>query len=241
MAYKHPRIYFPNLPGEGQIVITGEKYIHLARSVRSKPGDIFQLFDGDGLFADAEIESIDSESISAKIIKTRNVNNIPDVKLTLAFGLIPPDPMKTLIAGATQLGVVSFIPFVSELNDIKISEEKSDKTLDRWWRIITENSAVASRSHLAEIIKPVDFNGLLSIASTYKTKLVFWEEGGFHWREFLPMAEGDVIAVIGPRGGLSEGEVDQLKSNGFIILSFGELVLKSEIAALSACARIIGH
>jgi 16S rRNA (uracil1498-N3)-methyltransferase len=240
MAFKHPRIFIPELPSDGGIIITGDKYYHLGRSVRARVGDTFQLFNGKGLFADAEIESIDSESIKARIIESRVVDNTPKVKLTLAFGLLPPDPLKQLLAGATQLGVVSFIPFFSEFNDLKFNSEKTEKTLERWHRIIIENSAVASRSHLPEISQPVDFEKLISISESSEMKLVFWEEGGRPWREILPLDSGNVIAVIGPKGGLSESEIGRFRSSGFQILSFGDLILKAEFAALTACARIIG-
>jgi len=240
MAFKHPRILIPDLHQEGEIIISGDKYIHLARSVRSRPGDIVKLFNGDGLFANCEIIEIDSEKIIARIVKCWEENNLPKVRLSLAFGYLPPEQLKQILAGGTQLGVQSFLPFFSEFNDLKFIEEKSEKILDRWNKIIIENSAVASRSHLPIISTPVSFDDLLTQSELFKTKFVFWEEGGECWRDNLPLGSGDVFAVIGPKGGLSQSEVDRLKQCNFKVLSFGDLVLKAETASLAACARIIG-
>ncbi|MBU1023037.1 16S rRNA (uracil(1498)-N(3))-methyltransferase [bacterium] len=240
MDFKHPRIYLENLPREGEIVITGEKYYHLARSVRARPADEFQLFNGKGLFADAKIDSIDSNAISATITHFEELDNTPNVKLTLAFGLLPAEPMKTLIAGATQLGVSDLIPFISKFSDIQIPDSKTEKALQRWRKLIIENSAIASRSHLPKIEPPGKLTDVVKKSIDYNHRFTFWEEGGAGWQKFLPLKNGRAFVVVGPKGGLSEDEISMLKNSGFEILTLGDLILKAEIAAVAACARIIG-
>ena len=240
MPIKHPRIYLDFLPNDGRITITGDNYRHLARSVRARHGDKIRLFNGHGLFADAVIDSIDSSAIYATITNSMNVDNTPDVKLTLAFGILPPEPMKTLIAGATQLGVSEFIPFMSRFNDIKIESEQMDKKIERWRKMIIENSAVASRSHLPKIHTPLPFEQVANKAKSFEYKFTFWEEGGENWQEYLPLKKGKAIVVVGPKGGLHEDEISMLKEAEFKILSMGELILKAEMAAVAVCARTIG-
>lgn len=229
-----------DLPSEGEIEITGDKYIHLARSVRARPSDTFRLFDGNGAFAHAMIDKIDSEKIIAKIIEHGNFDNRPNTRLTLGFGLIPQAPLKILLAGATQLGANEFIPFKSKYSDIQIPEGKEDKALDRWDRIIIENSAVAWRSHLPKISKPLELSKIIEISSGFDYRFVFWEERGDHWSKHLPVKSGSVIALIGPKGGFHDDEIAQLTECGFKVLSFGDLICKAEIASIAACARIIG-
>jgi len=241
MGYVHPWIYVPDSPREGEITIIRENYTHLARSMRVKVGDSFRLFNGAGLVASAIIDSITRSEIRARIIDVLEIDNNPAVKLTLAFGLLPPSPLKTLLAGATQLGVYSLRPFMSSFNDIRIDPKESKRVVDRWRKIIIENSAVAGRSHIPEISPPVELKDCFIDVDRFDFQFTFWEEGGCPWRDLLPLDKGEVIAVIGPKGGLSEEEISILKSKGFEIVSFGELILKAEIAAISACARIIGR
>lgn len=240
MPFKHPRIYFDKLPLDGEITITGDKYRHLARSVRARCGDEIHLFNGRGLFADAVIDSIDSSTILATITESKNIDNTPNVKLTLAFGILPSEPMKTLIAGATQLGVSSFMPFMSTFNDIRKKAVQIQKTMERWQKLIVENSAVAARSHLPDIRSPIPLADVVKNANGFEFKFAFWEEHGESWRDYLPLNEGNVIAVIGPKGGLHEDEVSILRDAGFKTLTMGDLILKAEMASIAACARIIG-
>lgn len=240
MPSKHPRIYNKELPRDGEITITGDKYRHLARSVRARCGDEIHLFNGKGLFADAVIESIDSSTIHATITDSKNVDNTPNVKLTLAFGILPAEPMKTLIAGATQLGISAFMPFISRFNDMRKAPEQFHKTMERWQKLIIENSAVAARSHLPDIHSPIPLADVVENANGFEFKFAFWEEHGESWRGYIPLNKGKAIAVIGPKGGLHEDEISMLRDAGFKILTMGDLILKSEMASIAVCARIIG-
>jgi 16S rRNA (uracil1498-N3)-methyltransferase len=240
MPYLHPRIYLDNLPSDGEITITGDKYRHLARSVRARCGDEIHLFNGRGLFADAVIDSIDSSTIHATITASKNIDNTPNVKLTLAFGILPAEPMKTLIAGATQLGVSAFMPFISRFNDMRKKPEQIKKTMERWQKLIIENSAVAARSHLPDIHSPIPLADVIKNAEDFEFKFAFWEEDGESWRDYLPLKKGKTIAVIGPKGGLHEDEVSMLRDSGLKILTMGDLILKAEMASIAVCARIIG-
>ena len=240
MPSKHPRIYNKELPNDGEISITGDKYRHLARSVRARCGDEIHLFNGRGLFADAVIDSIDSSTIHATITGSKNADNTPNVKLTLAFGILTAEPMKTLIAGATQLGVSAFMPFMSRFNDIRKKPEQIQKSMERWQKLIIENSAVAARSHLPDIHSPISLADVAEKSNGFEFKFAFWEENGESWRDYLPLNKGKTIAVIGPKGGLHEDEVSMLRDYGFKILTMGDLILKAEMASIAVCARIIG-
>lgn len=231
----------PDLAQQGEIEISGDKYFHLARSVRSRPGDQFRLFNGKGLFATAEILTIDSRSVYANIMESEIADNRLRIRLSLAFGLLPQEPLKILIAGATQLGVDRFIPFTSKFNDLRISSSKTEKITERWEKLIIENSAIASRSHIPSISDPVDFSQLPGLSNEYDRRFVFWEEGGEPWTNCLPVTEGTAMIVIGPKGGLDTDEIEILRESGFRILSLGQLILKAEIAAIAACSRVIGE
>jgi len=240
MPFKHPKIYFPDLPHDGEIIIIDDNYYHLARSVRARPGDLFRLFNGNGLFATAKIESIDRYQVKARIVESSELDNTPAVKVTLAFGVLPPNPLSILLAGTTQLGVVAFRPFKSEFNDIKIPQTRIKKLVERWEKIIIENCGVTGRSHLPVISSFHELAECISDVQSFDYRFAFWEEGGRPLGKFLPVPGGRILVVIGPKGGLHESEINYLRARDFEICSLGNLVLKAEIAAISACARIIG-
>jgi 16S rRNA (uracil1498-N3)-methyltransferase len=240
MPFKHPKIYFPDLPRKGEIIITDDNYYHLARSVRARPGDSFKLFNGDGFFASAKIDTIDRTEVRAQITEAFELDNTPKVKVTLAFGILPPNPLSILLAGTSQLGVVAYRPFRSEFNDMKIPGNRMEKLVKRWESIIIENCAVSGRSHLPTISS---FHELIECVSDFENfdyRFAFWEDGGKPLSGFLPVKHGRVLVVIGPKGGLHQSEIDFLRVRDFEICTLGDLILKAEIASISACARIIG-
>jgi len=240
MPFKHPKIYFPDLPHEGEISITDDNYYHLARSLRARQGDLIRLFNGNGLFASARIESIDRYEVKARITELIEVDNTSPIKVTLAFGILPPNPLSILLAGTTQLGVVAYRPFKSEFNDFKIPPTRVNRLVERWEKIIVENCGIAGRSHMPIISSFHELAECVSDAQSFDYRFTFWEEGGKPLGEFLPIKRGRALVVIGPKGGLHESEIEYLKARDFEICSLGDLILKAEIAAIAACARIIG-
>lgn len=47
-----------------------------------------------------------------------------------------------------------------------------------------------------------------------------------------------VLVLIGPEGGLSNGEIQEMKKNGFRSFSLGPRILRAETAAIAACALV---
>jgi 16S rRNA (uracil1498-N3)-methyltransferase len=45
-----------------------------------------------------------------------------------------------------------------------------------------------------------------------------------------------INVFIGPEGGWSENEIETFKNNGLTFVSLGETVLRTETAAITACA-----
>jgi 16S rRNA (uracil1498-N3)-methyltransferase len=112
--------------------------------------------------------------------------------------------------------------------------------MGRWRKIIIENAAVSGRSHLPEISAPSKLEDCMGDSKKFDFRFVFWEEGGYPVWEMPQIDKGEIIVVIGPKGGLSPDEITLLKKNDFKVLSLGGFILKAEIAAIAACARIIG-
>ena len=84
------------------------------------------------------------------------------------------------------------------------------------------------------------FDMMLESAAKSDLKLILWEEeSGTKIKSALKASRADAITVIiGPEGGFSPEEVEAARSQGFIPVSLGPQVLKTETAALAALAII---
>ena len=84
------------------------------------------------------------------------------------------------------------------------------------------------------------FDSMLEGKAESDLKLILWEEEtGTKIKSALKASPADAITVtIGPEGGFSPEEVAAARAHGFIPVSLGPQVLKTETAALAALAII---
>ena len=119
-----------------------------------------------------------------------------------------------------------------ERSIIKAKENKTDKKIERWRRILKEASEQSKRLSVPEIeiisdIKLLsDLKGLNLICSTKNNlkniKKVMKNNSSF-----------DIInVVIGPEGGLTLKEEEILESFGFIPITLGNRIMRAETVPL---------
>ena len=230
------RIFLDDLTA-GDLKISGQDARHLAYSLRAKRGDKITAVDGSGNCAVIELIDFDKETIKAQRVgELQKV--IVERKIILADCLPKQNRFETIIEKATELGVDKIQPLISE----RTIARPKDK-LERWKKIAKEAAEQCARNTIPEIgdVRKLD-DWLKEIFPLNKNWLFLfcWEgEQVTSVREVLS-ADGNsnIIVLIGPEGGFSEREVDEIKSAGGISASLGSRILKTDTAAISVLAMI---
>ena len=93
-----------------------------------------------------------------------------------------------------------------------------------------------------EVAEPVQFSEFIASRteadSDAKTLILFSERGGTSFSEVK--ANKKMTAVIGPKGGWDDAELDEARNNDFLIVTFGGRILRAETAAI-ALSAILQH
>jgi 16S rRNA (uracil1498-N3)-methyltransferase len=113
--------------------------------------------------------------------------------------------------------------------------------VDRWQKIAREAAEQSRRGAVPRVASVLTWKEAMArAASGSDLVLVPWEEGGAPLRQVLEAhAHARRIAVfIGPEGGLSPEEVELAKSVGFVPVTLGPRILRTEMAGLAAAAAI---
>jgi 16S rRNA (uracil1498-N3)-methyltransferase len=123
---------------------------------------------------------------------------------------------------------------------VKLSDEKSEKRLERWRRISLEALKQSGRRRLVDINPPLAIIDLLERHAVSRTLLVFSERGGASIKGALSEAvdKKNVIALVGPEGGWSVDELNLLSERGAKAVTLGPRILRTETAAIVAIALI---
>ncbi|HAO92958.1 MAG TPA: 16S rRNA (uracil(1498)-N(3))-methyltransferase [Deltaproteobacteria bacterium] len=220
------------LEGAKTAVIAGGEFSHLKKVLRLKAGEEVLLFDGKGVELKAVIDTIGRGSAEVAIIGPSTRKTESPVEITLLQGILKGDKPEFVVQKATELGVTAIVFFETSRTVPVIKEGRGREA--RLKKAAIEAVKQCGRTVLPEILI-TDFRSALERPDSLKIMLA--EEGAsIGLSEVLKKhAKVKKIALlVGPEGGLSEGEEGFAASQGFIAASFGPRILRAETAAISA-------
>ena len=148
--------------------------------------------------------------------------------------------MDQLVRQVTELGITRWIPFIARRSVPKPDELRLKSRYQRWRKISQEALKQSRRNKPVAIDPVVDFDTLLALARPYDLKVMFWEKAD-HCAPALPVGEinpSSAFIVVGPEGGFEPAEAAAAQRQGFHLAGLGPRALRSETAAIAACALV---
>ena len=203
-----------------------------------KSGDEISVFDGEGSEFLCRVDHIGKRETTAVVIQ-KIEPSAPEspLRLTLASVVIPGDKYDLIVQKAVELGVVRFIPLSSVRSEIKLKD--LSKKLIRWRRIALDASKQCGRARLMSIEEPQNLTDFLNTQRDQTdAKIFFSERDGAKMPDLKDPA--DLIAVIGPKGGWDDAEIESAQANDFSIVTLGGRIMRAETAAIALTA-ILQH
>ncbi len=226
--------------------------------LRLQPGDSITLFNGrHGLLGEADawagvggefeatITHMGRSDVGVRVGEHSAVERESGngVSVHLAVGMPANDRMDWLVEKATELGVASIQPLMTERSVLRLSGERADKKIAHW-----QSVAVASCEQCGGNRVPL-VHGVKTLAAWLQAL----PEPGSDKRCLLSLADGSVTLQLqgadgvaqhttflsGPEGGLAAAEEAMAIARGFAPVSLGPRVLRAETAALTALARLL--
>mgnify|MGYP001311816285 CR=1 FL=1 len=206
---------------------------HLLKVLRKKEGDEIVLFDGKGNSCLGVISKIYRTQIELEIINIFESAPRSGIKIILGQSLIKNDPFNFTIQKATELGITSFQPLITDRSVVKI---KMTKNRSLKWNLIAIGACEqCGENWLPVIEEPIKLD---KWASTVKSKIKIVLYPGADNRISDLDYEDSVALAIGPEGDFTDYEVDSLTEKGFIPVSIGKRILRAETAAISAISSV---
>jgi 16S rRNA (uracil1498-N3)-methyltransferase len=230
-----------------RVEITGDDARHITKVMRGRLGDKLIVSDGVSREAMVEIESLEAASVFAIVIESREMRNEPRLQVTIAQSLPKGDKMETVIQKCTEIGAVSFAPFLSERTIVQYDAKKEGKRLERWRKIAKEAAEQAHRNRVPSVEQPLSWRNLLAAFSSYDAVCFCYEkEHGSQLRDVLkPFVEqalpesdsqASLLLVVGPEGGFTEEECRAAEDAGAVSVGLGRRILRCETAGMTALA-----
>jgi len=204
-----------------------------AQVLRLQPDDEVTLFDGAGGEWAAHIAQMGRKEVLVTVGAHRAVDPELALSVTLAIGMPANERMDDLVEKATELGVAHIQPLMCERSVLRLSGERAARKRDHWQAVAVSACEQSGRTRVP-VVEPVRTLAAwlrdLPAAGPQRVLLSTAESPP------LPVAEGAVVALSGPEGGLSAAEEQAACAAGFKPASLGPRVLRADTAPLAALA-----
>jgi 16S rRNA (uracil1498-N3)-methyltransferase len=231
-----PRIYqTQRLAENSRITLEEGAARHVARVLRLGPGAPLRLFDGRGGEYAATIVESDKREVNVAVGNFTEVEVESTLSLTLAQGISKGERMDFTIQKAVELGVQRIVPLQTERSVVNLKGERRNKKLEHWRGVIISACEQCGRNTLPELLPMQSLSSWLEKPRQGSGLLLDHRAGSTIDSLSRPDA---VTLLIGPEGGLSEGERQQARAAGYTGLRLGPRVLRTETAALTALAAL---
>jgi 16S rRNA (uracil1498-N3)-methyltransferase len=238
-----PRFFCPTPLTTGAALALPAGAARHVQVLRLQPGDAITLFNGQppGGEFDATITHMGRSDVQVEVGTHHSTEREPQRQVHLAVGMPANDRMDWLVEKATELGVTSIQPLMSERSVLRLAGERADKKVAHW-----QSVAVAACEQCGGNRVPT-VHPMQSLASWLKAiptgepmqhMLLSLAAGSTPLHTQTAAAPQALCFLSGPEGGLSPAEEAAALAAGFIPVSLGPRVLRSETAALAALTQL---
>ena len=218
--------------------------------LRLQPGDAIMLFNGLGNQAVDKLEYGDHAAVihamgraSVSVVVGSFVKAQQDTvrKVHIALGMPANDRMDWLVEKATELGVSSIAPLMTERSVLRLQGERLIKKLAHWRGIAIAASEQCGRSQVPLIHAPVNLTAYLKElhavpCEAAHVRLLSSLKAGAPALVEIAAGHTAFTLLSGPEGGLTSAEELAALAAGFTSISLGSRTLRAETAPLAALA-----
>jgi len=228
-----PRIFVDLELGEGDVVSLPEAACHhLVVVLRRVRDDRVTLFNGRGGEYGVTIESLAKKSVSVRVREFRNVERESPLSITLAQAVSKGERMDYTIQKAVELGVTAIQPLVTDHVVVRLNAERWERKLEHWQGVAVAACEQSGRTRVPTIAPVLDLRDWLNALPAGALKLVMAPGAGPAAK--LKRRDEPVMLLVGPEGGLSDMELKLADLSGFVGLSLGPRILRTETAGMAA-------
>lgn len=216
--------------------------------LRLQPGDTITLFNGDGDQGrpggefTATITRMGRSDVQVQVGDHHPIERQIGCHVHLAVGVPANDRMDWLIEKATELGVASVQPLMTERSVLRLDGARAAKKLAHWQSIAVAACEQCGGNQVPRIhplTNLTEWFAGMSVDATMSHWLLSLRDTSMPLAHRMQSSVAPGVTLLsGPEGGLSRAEESAAIGRGMQAVNLGPRVLRAETAALAALSVI---
>ena len=215
-----------------EIQLKGAQAHHAISVLRVQKGENIRLADGIGIWIEGVITDIAKETLTVQV-HSRGADCMPNTAVTIAQAVLKGDNQKAALDQLVQAGAEEIIPWQAQR-----SVGALDKSA-KWREVILGAARQSRRARIPHLSPMTNISGLISAISNFDAVLALHESAHQSIGSFTNIVSAKkLLVIIGPEGGLSDQELDEITQAGIPLVKLGNPVLRADLAGAIALGAI---
>lgn len=221
----------------GSVAVTGDEGRHAAIVRRIRKGEVVLVSDGIGNAVRGPVTQADVNGLIVEVTEILEQPARP-VRFTVVQALAKGDRAERALEMLTELGVDEIVPWPASRSIVKWAPDRVERALARWRSIVRESTKQSRQFRVPRVSPPLTTAELaLRIAEPSLTLVLHEGASDRISADALP-AEGEVMVIVGPEGGLTEDELATFAEAGGRPTLIADAVLRTSTAGVVALAQL---
>jgi 16S rRNA (uracil1498-N3)-methyltransferase len=232
-----PRFYVdaPLRAGDA-CALSKEAAHHAAHVLRIRAGDDITLFNGRGGEYAARVAAIDRLQVKVELLKHLEVERESPLRMILVQGVSAGERMDFTIRKAVELGVAEVRPVLAAASVARPKGERAAARHAHWQKIAIAACEQSGRNRVPVVqalVAAVDYED-----QSEGLKILLSPRAELRFSQACKEASERVTLAAGPEAGFNAEEEAAFLGAGFVPVSLGPRILRTETAALAALAAL---
>ncbi|TNM41223.1 16S rRNA (uracil(1498)-N(3))-methyltransferase [Nocardioides albidus] len=222
------------------VTVEGDEAHHAVVVRRLRVGERLLLADGLGRVATGEV------SATAKRAFTVTVTDIEDhpeprPRVTVVQALPKGERGELAVEVLTEIGVARIVPWAAARSVAVWKGERAAKAHAKWRSTAREAAKQARRAWHPEVLPLATTAEVAALAGAADVAVVLHEDATEPLAALALPADGDLLVVVGPEGGLTDDEIGLFVEHGAVAVRLGTEVLRTSTAGVAAVAALLSR
>lgn len=235
-----PRIHCALPLATGSVIDLPPGAARHVQVLRLQPGGLIALFgsEGGGEF-EATVEHMGRSDVRVQVGTHHALEREAQRAVHLVLGMPANDRMDWLVEKATELGVASIQPVVTERSVLRLSGERAQKKREHWQAVAVAACEQCGRNRVPPVHAVRSLSDWLAQPDGATRRLLLSLRTGTEACRTAAQNSAQAVSFLsGPEGGLSPAEEDAAIAAGFTPVTLGPRVLRAETAPLAALVAL---
>ncbi|GES29465.1 16S rRNA (uracil(1498)-N(3))-methyltransferase [Streptomyces angustmyceticus] len=223
------------------VTLDGPEGRHAVSVRRLRAGEEVVLTDGRGTGALGTVAAAEGKDRLTVAVAELRTEAPPRPTITVVQALPKGDRGELAVETMTETGVDAIVPWAAARCVTQWKGERAAKSLGKWRATAREAGKQSRRLTFPEVADPLTTKQVAALLADADFAAVLHEEGSTPLATAALPAEGRIVLVVGPEGGVSPEELALFAEAGAGPYRLGPSVLRTSTAGTAATALLLGR